>query len=217
MTIGGLHENAPPEIASGGAFRVLAVRYNSACRSNRSSTWMRMMATMNERSSIPTGGTTRRSGAMTGSVTSASMRVDSPLPARVKPGEERSTDERVGQKLQECQQNAEDGFRHKIAVLAVPAWVSGDRVVIGASSIEPKWRTRAGSRDDLLLIDITYRRSSAVPAVSTRTPPPARSRRWPAGAHRGAVAPNTSQLPARLPGRRRQQDKLSRRRRGHRR
>ena len=46
---------------------------------------------------------------------------DRPLPSGIKPRQERPADEREGQELQKCQQNAEDGFRHKIAVLIVPA------------------------------------------------------------------------------------------------
>ena len=35
----------------------------------------------------------------------------------------------IGQKLQELQQNEEDGVRHIVAVLVVPAWISGGRVL----------------------------------------------------------------------------------------
>src|SRR4051812_38656715 len=46
--------NAPPEVISGGAFRLLASRYDSAGRNYHYSTWMRTLATMNERSSTQT-------------------------------------------------------------------------------------------------------------------------------------------------------------------
>src|SRR5918996_4117283 len=58
---------------------------------------------------------------------------DGPLSSRVEPREERPADEREGQKLQERQQNAEDGFRHVCAVLVVPTWISGGRVTTGVS------------------------------------------------------------------------------------
>src|SRR5215216_5053828 len=54
---------------------------------------------------------------------------DGPLPSRVEPREERPADERIGQKLQELQQNKEDGVRHIVAVLVVPTWVSGGRLL----------------------------------------------------------------------------------------
>ena len=97
-----------------------------------------MMATMNERSSMPTGGITRRSGAMTGSVTSASMRVMVHWP--LGSNHERSARPMSAKvrSCKSCQQNAEDGFRHIVAVLVMPAWVSGGRIATGVSSIEPK-------------------------------------------------------------------------------
>ena len=54
---------------------------------------------------------------------------DGPLASRVEPGEERPADERIGQKLQELQQNEEDGVRHIVVVLVVPTWVSGGRLL----------------------------------------------------------------------------------------
>ena len=101
---------------------------------------------MNEMSIMPSGGITRRRGAMIGSVISARMRLIIQLP-RGSIQERSAERQREGEDLQEPDQDAENRFHHVYLALRylVPRIAQGE-LPSGAASIEPKRQKRERGR-----------------------------------------------------------------------